>query len=501
MSQAEATKKEIEQLGETVKGSDFNAAMVAADRLAVLTWAKCLTEEGYLAKFKGTSLEKAAPGILEANKPKKIDIKTLSGEDDKLLAPKPQHLSPFALRPPTHFETKLSRRKSSDEVLSTFQNTLKAINELGVECRLDIFHDRFVINHSTLATMENIDDACLLFRHEIAGRFGFEPSKDTMFDALRRTCLEHRFDPVLDYLSSVKWDGKPRLDTMLTVYFRAEDNPLNRAIGRKMMIAAVRRVMKPGCKFDYIVVMDNSAQGKGKSTAIEILAGSNNFSDSGLLDLPEQKQMEQIQGVWLYELGELAGLRRAEIERVKSFASRKTDRARPVYGKARVDRPRRCIFIGTTNDVEYLKDTTGNRRFWPFTPGDIDLVALKRDRDQLWAEAVVAEAKGESLVIPEELWPDAEERQQSRMTSHPWEEKLAVLEVIPTVQKVLNENGRDERRVSSDYILTSVLNIPSERWNESHGKTLKGLMNKLGWSGPEKMRIGGAAIRGYKKVV
>jgi predicted P-loop ATPase len=184
------------------------------------------------------------------------------------------------------------------------------------------------------------------------------------------------------------------------------------------------------------------------------------------------------------------------------FASRKVDRARPAYGRHRIDRPRRCIFIGSTNDDEYLKDTTGNRRFWPFTPGDIDVEALRRDRDQLWAEAVSIEAGGEELFIPEELWPEAQERQQSRMSSHPWEDRLLNLTAIhgATVVRVTNESGEEEWRVGSDYIFTSLLSIPVDRLNEGHAKTLKGVMRKLGWTGPTKLRVGGTAVRGYRKL-
>ena len=130
-------------------------------------------------------------------------------------------------------------------------------------------------------------------------------------------------------------------------------------------------------------------------------------------------------------------MHKADINNLKSFASRQVDRARPAYGRARVDRPRRCIFIGTTNDPEYLQDPTGNRRFWPFTPGKIDLEAVRRDRDQLWAEAAAAEVNGEVLTIPEALWPEVETRQQSRLLSDPWEEKLTEFLSCPVLAGVI----------------------------------------------------------------
>src|SRR5262249_34065384 len=172
-------------------------------------------------------------------------------------------------------------------------------------------------------------------------------------------------------------------------------------------------------KSDHIVVWDNSPQGAGKSTVVLILAGEDNFSDQEILTLSSQEQQELIQGVWLYELSELSGLAKAEINKVKSFASRQFDRARPAYGRSRMDRPRRGIFFGTTNDPEYLQDLTGHPRLRPVRAGQIDLDAVRRDRDQLWAEAAAIEATGESLIIPEEPWSAVEIRQTSPLTGRP----------------------------------------------------------------------------------
>lgn len=271
---------------------------------------------------------------------------------------------------------------------------------------------------------ESIDDICLRVRTAIIGRHQFDPGNQNTFDAVRRTCLAHQFDPVLDYLNTLRHDGVLRLDTWLTSYLGAEDNPLNRAIGRKMLVAAVRRARQPGCKFDQIVVLEGE-QGGGKSSALRILAGDENFSDAEILSADQREQQELIAGVWICELSELAGLRKTEIEKVKLFASKTCDSARPAYGRARVDRLRRCIFVGTTNDAEYLQDPTGNRRFWPVSTGTIDLAALRRDRDQLWAEAAKA---NEELTIPPALWPAATERQASRLVSDPWEDVLENIE-------------------------------------------------------------------------
>src|SRR5262249_41081826 len=217
---------------------------------------------------------------------------------------------------------------------------------------------------------------------------------------------------------------KARLDDWLIKHCGATDTALNRAIGRKMLIAAVRRVRSPGCKFDYIVVLESKDQGVGKSTVLKILASEENFSDAEIIGLDKREQQEAIQGIWIYEVAELDGLHKSDVTKVKLFASKTVDSARPAYARSRVDRPRRGIFVATTNEDTYLRDTTGNRRFWPVRVGKIDLAQVKEDRDQLWAEACELEASGEPLVIPEALWPDAAEQQQARTELDPWEDAI-----------------------------------------------------------------------------
>ena len=402
----------------------------------------------------------------------------------------------------------LHRSKNPSGYASSFDNAITAIEELKIECSYDVFHDRMLVSSHPLeiGTDENLDSVTLMVRRLIVDTYSFDPGQQNTFDAIKSRCLDNMFDPVADYLAGLKWDGGRRIDMWLITHLGAEDNPLNRAIGRTMLVAAVRRVRQPGCKFDFIIVWDNSRQGAGKSTVILILAGQENFSDQDILGLSSQEQQEQIQGVWLYELGELSGLARTEINRVKSFASRQFDRARPAYGKNRIDRPRRGILIGTTNDLEYLQDPTGNRRFWPITPGNIDIEAVRRDRDQLWAEAAMAEATGESLIIPAELWPDIEDRQSSRMVADPWEDFLVNLvetkgELDDNIVKAIDDDGALQWRVRSNYILMRVLGIPSQLVNTSHSTRLAKVMRRLGWAGPVNQRYGGGSMpgKGYCK--
>jgi predicted P-loop ATPase len=387
----------------------------------------------------------------------------------------------------------------------TFENAITSIDYLEIECRYDIFHDRILVSGQALeiGTDENLDHVALKVRNLIVETHGFDPGPENTRNAITKCALDHTFDPVLDYLNGLEWDKEKRIDRWLTTHLGAEDNKLNQAIGRKMLIAAVRRVRQPGCKFDYIPVMDNSRQGKGKSTVIQILAGDDNFSDQDLLALSGKEQQEQIQGVWLYELAELSGLNKTDINKVKSFASRQVDRARPAYGRSRVDRKRRGIQIGTTNDLEYLQDMTGNRRFWPFTPGEIDIEVVRRDRDQLWAEAAAAEATGEALIIPQELWATIEERQSSRMIVHPWEGLLAEVGWLQAdgqdIVKAADGGGEMEWRVKTNHLLTEVLGIKAEHMSVSQARQLSAVMRRLDWSGPNLIRFGAEVSRGYRK--
>ena len=221
---------------------------------------------------------------------------------------------------------------------------------MGITGRHDKFHDRKFIAGDLAENLgpELSDPIVRAVRHKIVARFNFDPGKDNVHEALEHLCDATQFDPVVDYLAGIEWDGAPRLDRWLIVYLGAEDTALNRAFGRKALMAGVRRARQPGCKFDYMLVLEGP-QGAGKSSAVQILAGaSENFSDQPIKWDDPQKQMEAVGGVWIYEVGELVGLRKADVENIKSFLSRQVDRVRPAYGRHKVDRPRRCIFIGTS---------------------------------------------------------------------------------------------------------------------------------------------------------
>jgi predicted P-loop ATPase len=398
-------------------------------------------------------------------------------------------------------------QKNPSGFSASLQNTILAVAQLGIKPKYDVFHNKIIFEgHPNLEG--DFESVCLVIRHRIAYEKRFEPSKETMYDAVARIAHDYRFNPVLDYLDGLKWDSRKRVDTWLSVYCGAEDNPLNRAFGRKFLLAAVRRVKQPGCKFDNILVLEGK-QGTLKSTLGRVLAGDENFSDADILESDKREQQELCEGTWIYEIAELSGLRNAEVEKVKAFASRQEDKARAAYARRVSSRRRTCVFLGTTNSDEYLQDQTGNRRFWPVPIIKVDIDAVCQDRDQLWAEAVVAEATGEALYLPEELWPDAEKRQESRLIPDPWADKLwmfreeaGIIEFAKisagSVQCVPDESGISCWRISSEYILSTILNISPEKQNTAQAKKLKAIMRNFGWQHKD-FKFSGKVGKGYTR--
>jgi hypothetical protein len=375
---------------------------------------------------------------------------------------------------------------------ATCTNARVAIERLGVECRYDVFHDRKLVDGHEIEQFagEFSDHACQVLRVIIKDRFGFDPGKENTNDAAVQLCLRRQFDPVRDYLDSLRWDKRRRLDLWMATYLGAEDTALNRAIAELALVAAVRRVRQPGCKFDQIIVLEGP-EGTGKSTAIRDLAGNQNFSDQTILGLNDREQQEAVRGVWLYEIADLAGMSKADVDKTKAFASRQSDRARPAYGRQRMELLRRCIFFAATNNETYLKSQTGNRRFWPVRTGKIAIEALRRDRDQLWAEAAAIESTKAPLNLPASLWSTAAIEQDKRRDHDPWDDMLA------PVKGMLIEG---EERISTSDLFAIHLNIPADKRTDTNAKRLAFCMKRLGWEKPDNpLRIGADKVRGFRR--
>ncbi len=231
---------------------------------------------------------------------------------------------------------------------------------------------------------------------------------------------KNSFNDVTKYLNELKWDGVPRLDTLLIDYLGAEDSIYTRAVTRKAFTAAVARAYIPGFKFDYMTIF-TGPQGIGKSTLLAKM--SKGWFNDSIRTFEGKEASELLQGVWLVEVGELDAFNRSDVGRIKQFLSQQADRFRAAYGRHVKEMPRRCVFFGTTNDAEFLTDRTGNRRFWPVVVGERKAKKsvwsdLDRELDQLWAEAAMRFKIGEPLYLSGDLEKAAKEQQEShRKTS------------------------------------------------------------------------------------
>jgi putative DNA primase/helicase len=232
-----------------------------------------------------------------------------------------------------------------------------------------------------------------------------------------------RIHPVRDYLGGLRWDGVPRLEAWAIQYLGAEDTPLNRAFGSRWMISAVARIMRAGAKVDHMLILEGP-QGARKSSALKVLAGEPWFTDE-LAEIGSKDAAQQMRGIWIIEIAELDAISRAEVSRIKAFLTRTTDRYRPPYDRYVIEVPRQCVFAGSVNPDTYLRDETGNRRFWPLRCGSIDLDALRRDRDQLWAETVARYREGAIWWLDEpELVAAAKAEQDQRYQADAWDSRI-----------------------------------------------------------------------------
>jgi predicted P-loop ATPase len=292
-------------------------------------------------------------------------------------------------------------------------------------------------------------------------------SREVMHQAIEVFSYQRRFHPVRNYLDSLTWDGKQRVDALFPLYFGADDTGYSRRIGRMFLISAVARIYEPGCKADHLPVIEGP-QGAMKSTACRILGGKW-FSDS-LPDVTAWKDAAQhLRGKWFNEVPEMHAMGRAETAQLKAFITRQFERYRPPYGRLEVIEPRQCVFIGTTNRDTYLRDETGGRRFWPLKATRIDVNALERDRDQLFAEAVVLYRAGEHW------WPDKDferhhiaPQQEARYEADVWEE---------TIGSYLAKNAR----VTVLQVAREALCIETPRIGTSEQRRISAALDRLGW--------------------
>lgn len=365
-------------------------------------------------------------------------------------------------------------------------NIKRALDMMGYHLTYNQFSDKPLLDERPLEDRE-VNRVLLRIETE----YHFQPPQQYFEMVLMDVCWQNSFHPVKDYLHSLTWDKQKRLETWLITCARAEDTPYVRAISSILLIAATRRIMQPGCKYDEMVMWE-SPQGGGKSSAAQALCPNPLwFSDDLPLNIDSKQMIEKTLGKWIVEASDLAGKRKTEQEQLKAMLSRQVDGpARLAYAHFPVERARHFIIIGTTNSPAYLNDPTGGRRFWPMKIKAFDVPWIIANRDQLWAEAVVREASGESIRLPESLWPEAGRQQEKRRENDPWEDMIRgmLANVAP---------GSDGLQRVSTGILWDALGIAIDRRDRMGALRISDVMHRLGFKRTTVRPVGEDAQAGY----
>lgn len=311
---------------------------------------------------------------------------------------------------------------------------------------------------------------------------GIKVEKTAVQDAISPAAKANTVNPLKDYFASLTWDNIPRLSRWLSTYLDCEDKEYTRKVGMWFMIGAAERAVSPGSKMDYMLILEGQ-QGARKSTAIRVLGGE--FYLEGIPNRIDKDAADALNGHWITEVDELEALRKSNYNEFKQFLSRREDTYRPSYGRTKVKHKRTCAFIGSTNELEYLNDPTGARRFWPVRVGKIDIAALQRDRDQLWAEALHRHLAGEKR------HPEGNDiqllmgEQETRYQPDPWEAKI--LEYCA---------GREF--VTADDILSKGLLLPYGQIGRRERTRVCDSLRRNGWIDARR-RVGNDQCRGFSK--
>jgi predicted P-loop ATPase len=372
--------------------------------------------------------------------------------------------------------------------LSTLENCVTALHSApeweGALCYNE-FTDQLIQKRTPWSPMSegkqwtDNDDrrAACWFQH-----WGINVSVGTATDAIRIVAHEHVINPLIDFLNGLEWDGTPRVHDWLTWYLGVEDTAYSRAVGQAWLISAVARAWHPGCQADCCLILEG-AQGIGKSSALRALAGPELYSDALGTDLAGKEASILCTGTWIVELSELESLNRTEVGAIKSFLSRRIDHYRPPYARHAIRIPRQCVFAGTTNSWQYLRDETGGRRFWPVRCTEIHPDHIERDRNNLWGEAVKLFLDGTPWYIPKDLENLVERQQEERYEPNEWQEPV-------------EEIVRSRPDISISEVLIS-LGKPVSEWTQKDRTRVRTCLLSLGF---QQYRVaGGSRLRRYRR--
>jgi len=302
------------------------------------------------------------------------------------------------------------------------------------------------------------------------------PKASNIAAVIQTVAERSSFDNLRDYLEGLAWDGVPRVSQFAAKYLGCRGDNYSPIVSERWLVSSVARGLEPGCKVDTMPILEGP-QGLNKSTALSALYGAEFFTDE-LSDLGSKDASMELQGVWCIEIAEMHRFSASETNQVKKFLSRQVDRFRPPYGRSVIDAPRRAIMAGTINPEgnAYLRDPTGARRFWPLTCGKIDIAAIKRDRDQLWAEAVHMYKSGVKWWVQQDETQIVEAEQEKRTDVDVWMDEIA------TFVRLLTTISQSE--------IFEKLNIPKKDLDYRHSQRIGRIMKRLGWSSRRDRRGG-----------
>jgi predicted P-loop ATPase len=357
-----------------------------------------------------------------------------------------------------------------NDIAPNQENIRRAFEKMGAVFSFNTFSQKAHVTYNGHRGVIN-ERLTNHIRLRMEQEFSFLPVKELYYDVLEDTAYENSYHPVLDYLTSLKWDETPRLNTWLIDAAGAGKGEYTEAVGSLVLLAAVKRILEPGCKFDEMLVLESGQQGLNKSSALRALCPEESwFSDDLPLNVEAKQIIEMTQGKWIIEASDLSGMSPKNVEALKAMLSRQVDGpVRMAYGRLPSEQPRQWIIIGTTNSYEYLTDITGNRRFWPVRIRVFDIAWITAHRDQLWAEAYARVKAGASIRLDESLWGVARIQQERRRAEDPWE---AIFEAN------LGKDG--PRRIAPDELFEMV-GILRERQDYTSSKRIAACLQLLGF--------------------